>query len=284
MAVTIGLDIGGTKFMAAAADSSGKILRRSRRATPGTLQADLNTLHSMVEEMRAGEDVAAIGAAIGGPMDYVTGIVSPLHQPEWRGVPLRQIMEERWGCPFVVDVDTNIAALGEYHLGGVQAKRFLYITISTGMGGSFLMDGKIYRGELGAHPELAHITIPYQVRNPAGVQCECGLPDCLEGVISGNAIRRIYGKPAEQLQADEWDEVAYNLGQGLRCLAAVLAPGEIRLGGGVAVGGGEALVARAAEVMRANLRIIPAPVVGLSALGYDTALLGAVAAALRGTD
>jgi len=142
--------------------------------------------------------------------------------------------------------------------------------------------GQIYRGANGVHPEVAHQSIPYRCANPAGLVCECGVPDCLEALVSGNGIRRIYGRPAEELDAAQWDEVAYNLGQGLRNLAVILAPAVIVLGGGVAVGGGERLAAAAEKVMRANLRLVPAPKVKLSSLGYDTALVGALVVARVG--
>jgi predicted NBD/HSP70 family sugar kinase len=150
------------------------------------------------------------------------------------------------------------------------------------MGGGFLVDGKVYRGLDGAHPEIGHQSIPYRCANPAGMRCECGAPDCLEALISGNGIRRIYGKPAEELNPNEWEEVTYNLGQGLRNLAAIYAPDEIRIGGGIATGGGETFIANAAQVMRDHLKLVPAPRVSLSRLGYDTALVGAVSIAIHG--
>jgi predicted NBD/HSP70 family sugar kinase len=148
------------------------------------------------------------------------------------------------------------------------------------MGGGFLMDGKIYRGQDGAHPEVGHQSVPFRCANPAAVRCECGAPDCLEALVSGNGIRRVYGKPAEDLNAAEWEEVAYNLGQGLRNMAALYAPDLIRIGGGVAVGAGERFIEAAGRVMEEHLKLVPAPRVELSRLGYDTALRGAIALAL----
>src|SRR5215212_2100339 len=113
MPTFIGLDIGGTKLMVAAADAQGRILQRVRAPTPPGLNDGLDQLHRMIAEVAEGAPIAAIGAAIGGPLDPVCGIVSPLHQPEWRDVPLKALMEQRWGCPFALDVDTNVAALGE---------------------------------------------------------------------------------------------------------------------------------------------------------------------------
>jgi glucokinase len=282
MAVFIGLDIGGTKIMVAAANREGTILRRARTATTTSLEEDLININNMIAEVAGEDQIMGMGAAIGGPLDWEQGIVSPLHQPAWRNIPLKALMESKWGCPFHVDVDTNVAAVGEYRWGGVSAGRFLYLTLSTGMGGGFLVDGKIYRGQDGAHPEVGHQSINFRCANPPAIQCECGAPDCLEALVSGNGISRIYGKPAEALSPEEWEEVAYNLGQGLRNMAALYAPDLIRIGGGVAVGGGENFIRAAREVMERLLRLVPPPQVALSDLGYDTALRGAIAMALPG--
>ena len=284
MTVFVGLDIGGTKIMVAASDREGIILRRARIATSTSLDEDLTNINNMIAEVAGKDEILGMGAAIGGPLDWEQGIVSPLHQPAWRNIPLKKMMESKWGCPFQVDVDTNVAALGEYRWGGVSAKRFLYLTLSTGMGGSFLIDGKIYRGKDGAHPEVGHQSIAFRCSNPLAVQCECGAPDCLEALVSGTGIRRIYGKAAEKLSPEEWEEVAYNLGKGLRNMAALYAPEVIRIGGGVAVGGGDHFIQTAKKVMEEHLKLVPAPQVELSRLGYDTALRGAIAMALPGQD
>lgn len=286
--VYVGLDIGGTKLMAAAADSAGRILRRTRAATPRSLEAGLALLRAMTREVAGTDEIGGIGAAIGGPLDHRTGVVSPLHQPEWRDVPLAEEVRREFDCPFHVDVDTNVAAVGEYAAIGSDSSRsrppsrLLYLTISTGMGGGFIVDGSIYRGVGGGHPEVAHQCINYRCSGSGEIACECGVPDCLEALVSGNGIARVYGKPAEKLEPAEWDEVAYNLGQGLRNIAAIYLPEEIVLGGGVAVGGGREFVAAAFDVMKSRLALVPAPIVRLSTHGYDTALMGAVHIARAG--
>lgn len=282
MSLYVGLDIGGTKLLVAGADREGKILKRVQEPTPLDLQEGIVTLNRMIVSIAGGEQVSAIGAAIGGPLDWKQGIVSPLHQPKWRDVSLKALFEDRWSCPFFVDVDTNVAAMGEYYFGNEEAPRLLYLTISTGMGGGFVVNGKIYRGAAGQHPEVAHQSIHYRCANSDKIACECGIPDCLEALVSGNGIRRIYGKPAECLDEHEWDEVAYNLGQGLRNLATVLLPDVIVLGGGVAVGRGTKLVDAAGKVMESHTRIVVAPTLRLSHLGYDTALMGSIAIAIHG--
>lgn len=280
----VGLDIGGTKFLVASADGQGNVLEQVQEATPACLEAGLDALHRMIETVTRGRAVSAMGAAIGGPLDWRRGIVSPLHQPQWRDVPLKAIMQDRWKCPFFVDVDTNVAAMGEYHFGGERAPRLLYLTLSTGMGGGFIVHGKIYRGMDEGHPEAAHQAVHFRCSYPERVACECGAPDCLEALVSGNGIRRIYGKPAEHLSEQEWDEVSYNLGQGLRNLSAIYLPDVIVLGGGVACGRGEKLIAAARKVMQDHLRIVAVPALRLSRLGYQTALMGTIAVAMHGME
>ena len=276
----IGLDIGGSKITAAVAGKDLRILRRLREQTPVGLSEGLALIKQMVHELTPSGLCRAIGAAIGGPLDWEKGIVSPLHQPQWRNVPLKELMEEEFQCPFFVDVDTNVAVLGEYYVGQETASRLLYLTISTGMGGGFLIDGQLYRGAGGAHPEVGHQSVHFQCAYPERVVCECGARDCLEALVSGTGIQRIYGKKAEFLSDSEWQEVGYNLGQGLRNLAAVYTPDVIVLGGGVALGAGERLLTPARKVLEHSLNIVPIPEIRLDRLGADTPLLGALAMAM----
>jgi glucokinase len=279
--IYLGLDIGGTKLLVAAADAAGQVSQVRRADTPDDFADGLALLHTLIAEVAGEAPIAGIGAAAGGPLDWQRGVVSPLHQPHWRDVPLKALMEARWGCPFAVDVDTNVAALGEYEASGGPAGGLLYLTLSTGMGGGLVIDGELYRGLGGQHPEVGHQAVPFRCRYPDRVQCECGAPDCLEALISGNAIRRIYRKPAEALTEAEWAEVAYNLGQGLRNLATIYLPDVIVLGGGIAHGQGERLLGPARALMAAHLKLVPVPAVRLSHLGYETALRGTFVLARR---
>ena len=280
----IGLDVGGTKLLVARADEAGVIRARAQAPTPGPLAEGLDALPRMIAEVvdpqSDGGAPEGIGVAIGGPLDRARGTVSPLHQPAWRDVPLRALLEERWRCPVTIDVDTNAAVLGEHRFADEGAARLLYLTVSTGIGGGFLCDGELYRGAGGGHPEVGHQSVPMRCSHPARVECECGAPDCLEALASGNGIRRVYGKAAADLSEAEWDEVGFHLGQGLRNLATVLRPDVIVLGGGVAIGGGAALLARIEAVLAEHLRLVPVPRVRLTRLGTDTALRGAIALAM----
>jgi len=278
----IALDIGGTKFMVASYTDTLEEIKRVKYDTPEDLDEGINLLHRMIGEVSGKPGPAGIGAAIGGPLDHVKGIVSPLHQQQWREIPLKDIMEKQWGCPFHVDVDTNVAALGEYHLGNYNHEKFLYITLSTGMGGGYIIGGKVYRGFNGNHPEVGHQTINSWCRHPEKVQCECGSPDCLEALVSGNAIRRIYGKPAEELDSEEWSEVIYNLGQGLRNIATIMTPDIVVFGGGISFGAGEPFIRKIEAEMKRQLTLAKPPLLALSKLGYDTAISGAAYIAKNG--
>lgn len=275
MPIHIAIDIGGTKMMAAAIGEGMKILRRVKNPTPLSLESGLSQLDAMIAEVAEGQEIAGIGMSIGGPIDIGAGTVSPLNQPEWRDVPMKQMMEERWGCPFHFGVDTDVAAVAEYYLAELNVRRFLYVTISTGVGGGFLLDGKVYRGIGGIHPEVGHQSLAARVRYPERVRCGCGNPDCLEALVSGSGIERIYGKPAAELDREEWDEVAWNLSQGLRNMIMMLSPDLIVLGGGVTTGGGEHFLERTFSYLRRNLTLARLPEIRVSSLGYDTALLGA---------
>lgn len=272
--VYVGLDIGGTKTLAACFDSQGRMEEPVRGETPTGLEDGLALLKKLSLQVAKGRTVGAIGASIGGPLDYQTGVVSPLHQPEWRNIPLKSIMEMAFSCPFSVDVDTNVAALGEYEFGGTKSSGLFYLTVSTGVGGSLLIDGKIYRGAKGIHPEPGHQSIP-SVSTGKKIQCFCGARGCLESLISGRAIREIYGKPAEELSDTEWNEVGDNLGQGLRNIAVLFAPELIILGGGIVLGARERLLGPAMNVLRENLRLVPPPEVRISSLGNEALLRGA---------
>jgi len=280
--VYIGIDLGGTKIIVASADKSGKIIKQVRHKTPIDLNEGLELLKKLIREVSSGQKIEGIGCACGGPLDYKTGIVSPLHQPEWRNVPLKKIMEKEFRCKFFVDVDTNIAALAEAKIGtGKNYKNFVYITISTGMGGGIIVDGKLYRGK--SHPEIAHQTGNWSLKNHhknfdiENHYCECGVKDCLEGIVSGNSIRKIYGKSAEEINDPKiLEEIGYNLGQGLRNIAVLHSPEAIVLGGGVAVGLGEKILCPARKVVQQSLKIVPVPEILISRLGNDAPLLGAL--------
>ncbi len=275
--VLIGLDLGGTKIQIAAADRAGAVQRRARLMTPHGLDEGLAAIRDTIAEVAAGAPIAGIGVAIGGPIDAALGIVSPLHQATWRAVPFGRLLGEWTRAPWRIEVDTDAAALAEHARGGHGVGRLLYVTVSTGVGGGFVIDGAIQRGAGGAHPEFGH-----QAVGGEAVLCGCGAQGCLEALISGRALERRYGRPAAELDDGAWAEAGRLLGLGLRNAATLLAPELIVLGGGVVTGAGERLIGPARVEVERGVRLLPAPRVVASSLGYDTALIGALALAQAG--
>jgi glucokinase len=189
------VDLGGTNLRAVAATLDGEIRgddRRPSRAEEG-LEACLGSIDASIGQAcsEAGIDVSQLGGlgiATPGWVDVVEGVVPAAPQlPGWRNVPLVRIMKERLGIPLVVlENDASAAALGENVFGAGQGVRHLvYITVSTGIGGGIVIDGKLYGGARGSAGEIGHTVI-----DPAGPLCGCGNYGCLEALASGTAIAR----------------------------------------------------------------------------------------------
>ncbi len=271
----IALDIGGTKTIVALADNHGNLVSRKRFPTPLGFDAGISKLISTIHELCDGITPKAIGVAIGGPIDWLNGIVSPLHQPQWRNIPLKSMFEAKFGCPCFIDVDTNVGAIGEYKNLFPKPERMAYLTVSTGLGGALIHQGKIDRGFSGHHPEVGHMSIPPSKRIQNNVKCACGSENCVEAFVSGNGIRKLYGISPTALSDHHWSEVGWHLGEGLRNIAVAYAPEIIVVGGGLANGAGEKLLSPARQRLSALLKILPIPKIVLSTLGTDSVIVGA---------
>jgi len=131
--------------------------------------------------------IAGIGIGAPGPLNNRTGVIfAPPNLKGWRNVPLRDTFQEHFNVPTFVENDANAAALGEYMFGaGRGSKELVYLTISTGIGGGVIADGKILEGVIGTAAELGHMTIDWH-----GERCNCGNIGCLESIASGTAIAR----------------------------------------------------------------------------------------------
>ena len=190
----LGIDLGGTKILTAVTDAQGNILSRDHSVTPAAkgpeavIQSILeSTGRALKQAGIAASDLAAIGVGAPGLSNPETGIVftSP-HLRGWKDVPLRDIIEQELGRKVFLINDANAAAIGELHFGGGRgARNFVYITISTGIGGGIIIDGKIYTGAIGTAGELGHMVI-----DDDGPSCSCGNRGCWETLASGTAIAR----------------------------------------------------------------------------------------------
>lgn len=190
----LALDIGGTQIRAAAILPDGALLGRRAAPTPvaegaeAIYRACAERLRGVVDDLPAEvrARVAAIGISSMGPIDPWRGlVVDPPNVPALRDAPLADEMEARLGLPAFLDRDTNVAALAESWLGAARGCRdFLYVTVSTGLGGAVVHDGCLMLGPDGTAGELGHVTLMMD----GGPRCGCGGTGHLEGIAAGAGL------------------------------------------------------------------------------------------------
>jgi glucokinase len=188
------IDLGGTNVRAIVADLDGNIAGediRESRAGEG-LESVLRTMQDTLSAALAAGGVAladlqAVGIASPGAVDVVRGVVPAAPQLRgWKNVPLVRLMRERLGRPVYLANDATAAALGENKFGaGRGSRHMLFLTVSTGIGGGIIIDGKAYEGANGSAGEMGHIVIDMD-----GPECGCGGRGCLEALASGPAMAR----------------------------------------------------------------------------------------------
>ncbi len=192
--LVLAVDLGGSKILTAVVNAKGEMLSSDRRTTPAAKGPDV-VIQAILDSIKRAISQAGITAAqlaaicIGAPglSNPETGVIftSP-HLPGWKDVPLKTIVEEETGIKTLLVNDANAAALGEMYFGAAKgARNFIYITISTGIGGGIVIDGKIYAGSLGTAGEIGHMTI-----DTDGPRCNCGNTGCWETLASGTALAR----------------------------------------------------------------------------------------------
>jgi glucokinase len=192
--LALGIDLGGTKILTAVVDASGKIISADQGLTPsregheaGVSSILRSAAAALGEAGVAAEDLSAVGVGAPGLSNPETGVLytSP-NLPGWRDVPLRDMIEAGLGRKAFIINDANAAAVGELHYGAARgARNFIYITVSTGIGGGIIVDGRIYTGAAGAAGELGHMVI-----DDEGPKCNCGNRGCWETLASGTALAR----------------------------------------------------------------------------------------------
>ncbi|ETK36753.1 ROK family protein [Microbispora sp. ATCC PTA-5024] len=230
-----GIEAGGTKWVCAVADAGGRIT--DTEVIPTTTPAA--TLGGAVRFLRRHEPLAAIGVGSFGPIDLRPGSPSYGHitstpKPGWADTDIVSPLRAALGVPVQVDTDVNAAALGEWRRGAAAGlTTFAYMTVGTGIGVGVLVNGRPVHGLL--HPEFGHIRVPRDaVRDPFAGSCPFH-GDCLEGLASGEAMRRRWGRPAEHLDdPSAWDLEADYLALAVLTLTYALSPERVVVGGGVA--------------------------------------------------
>jgi glucokinase len=307
----LALDFGGTKHTAAVLARGEPQWRAHRRVfSPPDADAryDIDTICAMARDLLAGERPAAVGVSFGGPVDFASGRVRLSHHvPGWENTPLRQILEAEFGVAVGVDNDANVAALGEHRFGAGQGcDSMMYITVSTGVGGGWILNRRPWRGAEGMAGEIGHTVV-----DPDGPVCLCGKRGCVERLASGpyiaqgarerlaekpdrgGTLRALVGGRLEAItgkfvaeaaaRGDElaWEALrvsAWGLGVGIGNAANLLNPERFVLGGGVTKAGHRwwqvvRRVAHETALPEVHFDVVPAT------LGDDAPLWGAIALA-----
>jgi glucokinase len=317
----LALDYGGTKHAAALLRAGEREWAAHARvqSPPGADAAyDQATVRRMTHGLLAQVpgQLAAIGVSFGGPVDAARGLVRLSHHvPGWEEIPLAERLRAEFGAPAAVDNDANVAALGEWRFGAGQGcESLLYVTISTGIGGGWVLGGRIWGGADGMAGEIGHMIV-----RPGGTLCACGQRGCTEAEACGWAIA---AKARERLEAGSWtarsagveagsslvvlsegkldaitaqhvaqaaeagdalaqvvmDEAASALGSALGAAISLLNPERVVLGGGVTKSGERWWRTVRAEARATAFAQSRAEIVPAS-LGDDAPLWGAIALA-----
>lgn len=193
--VTVGVDFGATKIMAAVIDKKLRVVASVKARTHVEKgSADIiKRMAALVREAvgeacgQGGEcEIAYVGVGAPGPLNPKDGIVVAAPNMGWKNVPLRKLLEADLKCPVIVDNDVNMGTYGEYVAGAAQGKKLVVgIFPGTGIGGGIVVDGHVIHGASGAAGEVGHIIV-----EPDGDLCGCGARGCIETVASRIAIAK----------------------------------------------------------------------------------------------
>lgn len=308
-ALSIGVDIGGTKIAAGVVDTDGRILHTARRPTPrNDATVVLAEVVSIVHELRSAVigDIAGVGVGVAGGVDQTRSTVYFAPNLAWSQVPVRSVLEAAIGLPVVVENDGAAAAWAETRFGaGAGLAHVVMVTVGTGIGGGIVVDGHVMRGAHGVAAEIGHLNSV-----PDGRPCGCGRKGCWEQYASGNALVREARALAAERRPEAGtllslgdgtpegvegshvtraaalgDPVAVEafvivgtwLGRGLADLTAIIDPDAFVIGGGVSEAG-DLLLASAQHTLSQKVfggSNRPLPALLVAQLGNDAGIVGA---------
>lgn len=300
----IGLDLGGTRIRAARFDEQLTLL--AREETPTQAQEGFDAvLHRMTTLLHAvmppdDTDVLGIGISAPGPLNPATGvIIDSENLPGWQNIPLVQLMRDAFGLPVYLGNDANVAALAETLRGAARGYRdVVYLTLSTGIGGGIMTDGRLLNGSAGMAAEVGFMLIvrdrlPHNLQDLAagpaiaqqGRAAVAAGESALMRELAGGDVDRIDSAIVGQAAAGGdpvarriIDEASRLIGMGAANLVHLFNPQIIVIGGGVSQIG-EPLFAPIRAAVREfcippyweHLQIVPA------AFGENVGLVGAAA-------
>lgn len=308
MEQVLALDLGGTKTAAGVVDAEGRLLCKESAATPlGDPEAALATMVALgTRVLEKAGPAEALGLALPGIVDRSSGMLRHSASSGWRNVPFSSMLEDAFSLHVTAANDVNACAWAEALFGaGVGLGSFFWMTVSTGIGGAIVSSGRVLEGASGMAGEIGHLVV-----NPGGAPCGCGNHGCLEAEAAGPAWRRCAlrllgespaGKlatvPADSIDArtiarfarsgdglclQVVDEMGTMLARGLAAVMNILDPDTFVMGGGVAAALDLLLPSIAGTapglMLSGGERAFR---VRQSSLGYDAALIGAAALALK---
>lgn len=235
-----GIEAGGTKFVCAVGSGPERILERAvfeTRAPQATL-ADVTAFFRSAGQRHG--PLAGLGVGAFGPVDIDVrspgyGHILDTPKPGWAGTDIVGTLASALGLPVAIDTDVNCSLMGEARWGaGAGYSNLVYVTIGTGIGAGIMINDRIVYGA--SHPEIGHVFVPKSDddRDFAG-NCHFHQDRCIEGLVSGPAIKARYGKSADELAQDHsaWVLVANYIAVLCGNLLLTVAPERIILGGGV---------------------------------------------------
>jgi len=293
------VDIGGTKVAVGIVDADGKVLARQECPTNG--DSEYSRALRNIEEMlhatarQATAKISGIGIGSTGPIFPLTGEIGDVNFfPGWRGENPVKDLARLFRVNVAIENDADAAALGEAGWGaGKNKKRLIYVTIGTGIGTGFIVDGQLYRGVDYSHPEIGHHVI-----DASGPLCSCGFHGCWESLAAGPAMTAWMEKEAPpeypyrgDLSAKRICELAvagdklairavnretFYLGLGLANLVTLFTPDAIVLGGSV-MNSANLFLDGVRKIIRESCRFVPyeKTELTLASLGADANLIGA---------
>ena len=190
----VGVDIGGTNLKAGLVDENGVLLATQKMKVASIADDDglAWTVASLVQELAhtvniSVSDVASVGVGVPGTVEIRSGSINYTCNLPLRNVPLRKLFHRYLSIPLYIENDANCAALAEFLVGaGRDSKRFVTITLGTGVGAGIVHNGKIYHGANGMAGEVGHMVI-----QRGGLSCPCGRHGCWEQYASATALKRM---------------------------------------------------------------------------------------------
>lgn len=194
-ALTIGIDIGGTKVLAGVVDSSGNIVASDRRSTPLAGGSELiATIIDLIKSFQSKYELAGIGISVAALISSDQGtIVGAPNIANLSQLNFVAEINKYFNIPVIAENDANSAMWAEYKYGNAKnLNPVMFFIIGTGMGGGLVIDGKLFRGANGIGAEFGHMIV-----QPNGIKCGCGAYGCIEQYASGSALMRYASEEME---------------------------------------------------------------------------------------